>query len=65
MEDCRDLGERKVGDAIRGEPSGDGDSREENRLSKGCRDVGRWERKELCDAGTLLPGDDSIEPWSI
>lgn len=62
-EDCRDLCERNAGgDAILGDPSGDGDRREENRRSNGCRD-GRWARKELCDAGTLLPGDDNMEPF--
>lgn len=64
MEDCRDLGERNAGEAIRGEPNGEGDSREENRRSKGWREVGRWERMLMYDAGTLLPGEESAEPLS-
>ena len=30
---------------------------------KSCREVGRWGRRELCEAGTLLPGEESMEPW--
>ena len=63
-DDCLDLGERNAGEAIRGDPRGEGESREENRRSKGWRDVGRWARRPVYDAGTLLPGEESPEPLS-
>lgn len=63
MEDCLDRGDRKAGDeAIRGEPSGEGERRDENRRSKGWRDVGRWARKDPWEAGTLLPGEERADP---
>jgi hypothetical protein len=40
-EDWRDLGDKKAGVVARGVPSGEGDSRAEKRLSKGCKEVGR------------------------
>jgi hypothetical protein len=62
-EDCLECADRKAGDNARGVESGDGDSREEKRRSKGCNEVGRCGRRELCDNGTLLPGEDNLEPW--
>jgi hypothetical protein len=40
IDDCRDFGDKKAGEAIRGEPNGEGVNREENRRSKGWREVG-------------------------
>lgn len=63
-EDWRDREDRNAGEeTILGDPNGEGDSRDENRLSKGCREVERWNLKELCEAGTLLPGEDNTEPF--
>lgn len=63
-EDCRECEERKAGlETMRGDASGEGESRAENRRSKGWSEVGRWGRRELCEAGTLLPGEESREPW--
>jgi hypothetical protein len=61
-EDCLECADRKAGDDARGDASGEGDRREEKRRSNGWREVGRCGRRELCDTGTLLPGEDSLEP---
>lgn len=62
IDDWRECGERKAGDWTRGDDKGDGERREEKRRSKGCKDVGRCGRSELCDTGTLLPGEERPEP---
>jgi hypothetical protein len=62
-EDCLECGDKKAGEDARGEASGEGESREEKRRSKGCNEVGRCGRRELCDTGTLLPCEDNLEPW--
>jgi len=61
-DDCLECADRKAGDAARGDASGEGERREEKRRSNGCSDVGRCGRSELCDTGTLLLGEDSLEP---
>jgi hypothetical protein len=46
-EDCLECADKKAGDDARGDESGEGESREEKRRSKGCNDVGLWGRSEL------------------
>lgn len=62
IDDWRECGDRKAGEWPRGEASGEGDSRDEKRRSNGCRGVVRCGRREPSDAGTLLPGEDNLEP---
>jgi hypothetical protein len=50
-------------EVARGVANGEGDSRAEKRRSKGCKEVGRCGRREVYEAGRLLPGEESIEPW--
>jgi len=61
-DDWRECDDRKAGDWPRGEARGEGDSREEKRRSKGCKDVGRCGRREPSGGGTLLLGEDIREP---
>jgi hypothetical protein len=61
-EDWREWGDRNAGDEARGVASGEGERREEKRRSKGWSDVGRFGRREACETGTLLLGEDSREP---
>lgn len=63
-EDCRECGDKNAGDWTRGDDSGEGDSRDEKRRSNGCREVGRCGRRDVCETGRLLPGEDKPEPWS-
>jgi hypothetical protein len=62
IEDCRECEERKAGEEARGDASGEGESREEKRRSNGWSEVGRLGRRELCEMGMLLPGEESLEP---
>jgi hypothetical protein len=64
IEDCRECGERKAGEEARGDASGEGESREEKRRSNGWSEVGRLGRRELCETGMLLPGEESLEPYA-
>ena len=64
-EDCRDREVRNAGERTLGECRGEGDNREENLRSKGWSGPGWWIRDmELWDTGTLLPGEDNIEPFN-